>query len=310
MPFDVLNPKTIVVATDFSSAASGAVLHAIRFPKNLAACLVLVHVVDPIGNSSEEMDGSLHDMIDAAKSELGNLSSELTRQNVQNRWVVRHGNVRDSILDVAREYHADLLVVGNKGAVGGRPRHASIAEQLVRAAPCPVLTIVANEARTETMANYRRLILMPTDFSDASRLAFSFALSLALQSESALLLVHALECDSMESRAKSTRSLCTHGLNALLSEAYVRGVKTESVVRSGDPCQLILDVARQRKPDYIVMAARDGNLLDGTRLHGRLHHLMHQSPCPIFTICPPSPFQPITTPQRARMAWEMANIRN
>ena len=310
MPFDVVNPKTIVVATDFSTAASGAVLHAIRFPKKLDACLVLVHVIDPLGNSSEDMDVSLHEMIDSARSELGKLSSELTRQNVQSRCIVRHGNVRDSILDVAMEYHADLLVVGNKGAVGGRQRHASIAEQLVRAAPCPVLTIVASQAGMDAMANYRRLILMPTDFSNASRLAFSFALSLAVQSESALLLVHALECDSMERRAKSTRSLRTHGLDALLSEAYASRVKTESVVRSGDPCQLILDVARQRRPDYIVMAARDGNLLDGTRLHGRLHELMHQSPCPMFTICPPNPFQPITTPLRAKMALEMANIRN
>ena len=56
--------------------------------------------------------------------------------------VLRTGDARDSIIQAAEELHADLIVMGTHGRRGvSRALLGSIAETVVRSAPCPVLTV-------------------------------------------------------------------------------------------------------------------------------------------------------------------------
>jgi nucleotide-binding universal stress UspA family protein len=58
--------------------------------------------------------------------------------------VLAEGDVVHEILHVAREVHADVLVLGTHGRTGvGRLLMGSIAEAVLRRAPCPVLTVRA-----------------------------------------------------------------------------------------------------------------------------------------------------------------------
>jgi len=61
--------------------------------------------------------------------------------------VLRTGDPRDLIIDVARELGADLIITGTHGRRGvRRALIGSIAESVVRTAPCPVLTIREHKA--------------------------------------------------------------------------------------------------------------------------------------------------------------------
>ncbi|MGO8721045.1 MAG: universal stress protein [Acidobacteriaceae bacterium] len=285
---EVLNIKTIVGCIDFTPASDVALVYARRFAVHCGAKLLLVHIVDPAAVSPEEMDAHtvLHDMIESAKSDLQRTCAELTGQGVESSWIVRHGNVRDLILDAVRESHAGLVVLGSKGAVlTGRSSFGTVAEQLARTAPCPVLTVVP-EARWQDLEDgHRRLLLVPTDFTETSQAGLVYALAFAKAVEGSLLLVHAVEHHLVaEPMAGQVTELRRKGMQMLLAYVHEAQVQAESIVRTGDPTKVILELARERKVDYIVMGVHAGNLVDGTRLHGGVQHLMHQSPCPMLTI--------------------------
>jgi nucleotide-binding universal stress UspA family protein len=63
------------------------------------------------------------------------------------------GDAVDEILRVARDADADLIVLGTHGRTGlGRLLMGSVAEQVVRRAPCPVLVVKAPAEREAAMA--------------------------------------------------------------------------------------------------------------------------------------------------------------
>ncbi len=283
-----LSIRTIVVCMDFTPASDRALLYARRFAVHYGARLLLVHIVDPAAVSPDEMDAhlALRDMIDSAKTDIQNICAELAGNALECNWIVRHGNVRDMILDAARENQADLIVLGSKGmALTGRSSFGTVAEQLVRAAPCPVLTVVPEARWQELEGGHRRLLLVPTDFSEASHAGLVYALAFAQSVGGSLLLVHAVAYHPVVGPiAGQLAELRAKGMQMLLAHAQAAHVEAESIVRTGDPGEIILELARERKPDYIVMGVRGGDLADGTRLHGRVKELMHRSPCPVLSI--------------------------
>ena len=288
MSDETLKIKTIVVGIDFTSASDLALLYAERFAIHTGAKLLLVHVVDPAKVSPDEMDAhlALHDIIDSAKTDMQKTWAEVAGRGVEGSWIVRHGNVRDMILDAVQNNHADLMVLGSKGmALTGGSRFGTVAEQLVRAAPCPVLTVVPESRWQELENNHRRLLLIPTDFSAASDAAFLYALEFAKSTGGSLLLVHAVEEElAVEPIPAKLEYLRAEDMRTLLASAHAVHVEAESMLRVGDATEIILEVARERKADYIVMGVRGGDQVDGTRLHGKVQDLMHRSPCPIFSI--------------------------
>ncbi len=288
MSDETLKMKTIVVCIDFTAASDLALLYARRFAVRSGAKLLLVHIVDPARVSPEELDAhlALHDIVDSAKADMQKIWAELAGQGIACSWIVRHGNVRDMILDAVQENHADLMVLGSKGmTLTGGSRFGTVAEQLIRAAPCPVLTVVPESRWQELENDHRRLLLVPTDFSAASHAAFLYALAFAKSIGCSLLLVHAVEDDfAVEPIAGQLEDLRAKEMRMLLASAHAAHVEAESMIRVGDASEMILELARERKVDYIVMGVRGGDQVDGTRLHGRVQGLMHRSPCPLFSI--------------------------
>lgn len=288
MSDETLKIKTIVVGIDFTPASDLALVYARRFAIHSGAKLLLVHIVDPAAISPDEMDAHLvlHDIIDSAKTDMQKIRSELAGHGIESSWIVRHGNVRDMVLDAIQENHADLMVLGSKGMMlTGRSRFGTVAEQLVRATPCPVLTVVPKARWQELEDGHSRLLLVPTDFSEVSQAGLAYALTFAQSVGGSLLLVHAVEYPlAAEPIATQLAELRTDGMRMLLAHAQAAHIQAESVVRTGDSCEIILELARERKADYIVMGVRGGDLADGTRLHGRVQILMHRSPCPLFSV--------------------------
>lgn len=294
---ELLNIRSIVVCTDFTAASGVAVIYATRFAQHYAAKLLLVHIVDPSSTTAEEMDVShsvLHEAVESAKADLRQISADLKRQEIENHWLVRHGDVRDLILEVVHEHHADLLVLGSKGMVlAGRSRYGNTAEKLMRAAPCPVLTVVPDARWQELKDDHRRLLLVPTDFSEASQVALLYAISFAQSVRAKLLLLHAVENHPPEPIGRHLAELRSDGMHRLLAYAHAANVEAECVIRTGSVLNLTLAMANEHKADYIVLGVRGGNLVDGTRLRGLICDLIRQSPCPVLSTYTGTPRAPV-----------------
>ncbi len=140
-------PKHILVPTDFSEAGDAAIEYAIDLAQQLGAIVHLLHVVTlPVYGVAEI--GMAHASAIAQKSMLVAQDSldrlaERLRDRVEVAPVrLEMGDAREVIDRVAEDVHADLIVMGTHGRKGlSRWFMGSVAESVVRTAPCPVLTV-------------------------------------------------------------------------------------------------------------------------------------------------------------------------
>lgn len=146
-------PKRIIVATDFSETAEAATSYAIALAKELGAEVVLMHAYEVPTYAFPEgavIQAELFDRLEHVSREaLASVAAQHASSGVSLRTVLRNGVPFREICDAAREEGADLLVLGTHGRRGlSRLLLGSVAERVVRSAPCPVLTLPLPAART------------------------------------------------------------------------------------------------------------------------------------------------------------------
>lgn len=140
--------KKILVALDFSPHSSGALLTAADLAVRFGAFLTLLHVHDaaPYALSSDfelftvEQRDRLREQIEKALAAAQQQATAAGVGNVQTRLL--EGAPANVIARYAEEGGFDLIVLGTHGRRGFQ--HAllgSVAERVVRLAPCPVLTV-------------------------------------------------------------------------------------------------------------------------------------------------------------------------
>jgi nucleotide-binding universal stress UspA family protein len=139
-------PKRILVATDFSDTANSAVDYAIMLARPFDAEVVLVHAWEiPVYAFPDGamIPGGLFDGLEAASDEaLQKALKGNEKSGVRMRGVLRMGPAWREIGLVAESEKADLIVLGTHGRRGVvRMVLGSVAERVVRTAPCPVLTV-------------------------------------------------------------------------------------------------------------------------------------------------------------------------
>jgi nucleotide-binding universal stress UspA family protein len=139
--------KRIVCATDFSDSAAPAERLAVTLAGPLGAEVVFVHVASeaPLWRESAAT-AQVRAVFEAqrkwAADTLAERAGTVSADGVTARWLLRVGGAWQEIVGAATEEHADLIVMGTHGRTGlDRLLLGSVAEHVVRRAPCPVLTV-------------------------------------------------------------------------------------------------------------------------------------------------------------------------
>lgn len=140
--------RTILFPTDFSEPSRTAFDLACALARDYGAELVVAHVVPPplpLGSGGVPMVPAVADDADL-RARLEAVRPADPRVAVRHRLVVGHPLAMDSeaegILAVTAEEKADLIVMGTHGRSGlSRLLMGSVAEHVLRKAPCPVLTM-------------------------------------------------------------------------------------------------------------------------------------------------------------------------
>ena len=140
--------KTILCPTDFSVPSETAVTAAAEVARHFHATLRLVHVVAALPAPAPDLnytfrvpeyEAVLHAEAD---EKLKQLATRLCGEGVTPEYSVGHGDAGREIARMADELGADVIIIATHGETGWR--HAlfgSVAERVVRLAPCPVLTV-------------------------------------------------------------------------------------------------------------------------------------------------------------------------
>ena len=139
----------IVVPTDFSDCAEEAWKLALRVAETLQSEVILVHVFvappiygDPLTISADKTWEVYEKAQQWVAETLDKTAAQAKDKGVTVRPIMRTGSPVQEIVDLARSEGADLVIMGTHGRGGmSRVLLGSVADRVIRLAPCPVLTV-------------------------------------------------------------------------------------------------------------------------------------------------------------------------
>ena len=140
--------RRILWPTDFSPLAKTALPYAVDLAGDAGAELVLLHVLTPpMAYAGPEIPGVLWGELQqknrvVAREELRRLAAGVKGPKVRVHTVLAEGVPFDQILRVVKRLRCDLIVIATHGRTGlAHMVVGSVAENVVRRAACPVLTV-------------------------------------------------------------------------------------------------------------------------------------------------------------------------
>jgi nucleotide-binding universal stress UspA family protein len=139
----MLRIRTILHPTDFSEQAGFGFQMACALARDYGARLVVCHVYQPPTVVYGEF-GTVPPMPTESPESLRERLAGIRPldEDIEVQHYMLEGDPASEIIGLARDCQSDLIVMGTHGRTGlGRLFMGSVAEQVMRKAPCPVLTI-------------------------------------------------------------------------------------------------------------------------------------------------------------------------
>jgi nucleotide-binding universal stress UspA family protein len=142
----------------------------------------------------------------------------------------------------------------------------------------------------------KRTILHPTDFSPASRAAFTHALALAREERAELVLVHVLATvmpmvgdgyvspQTFDDLQQSMRAQAQKQLDRLLAKAKAARVRARGLLYEGVAADAIARAARARRAKLIVMGTHGRTGLSRLFMGSVAERVIGTAPCPVLTV--------------------------
>jgi len=201
------------------------------------------------------------------------------------------GSPPQVIVSYAEENDIDLVVAGTHGRRGvQRLLIGSVAEEVLRTAPCPLLTVRREDDVASVWAV--RNILVPVDFSDASMDALRHAKELALTYGAQITLLHAVE-EVIYPSAYGIEPASLPGPRVIdrveknLAEVARTQIGYEHVVveaEVGYAPSTIIGYAEEKEVDLVVIATHGRTGLERMLLGSVAERVVRQSPAPAFVV--------------------------
>lgn len=295
--------QRILYATDFSPASAPAWAQARLLGQLLKAEVLALHVVAPVTLPEGYIPPRLsRELVEAghreAHEELDRLAESVTDPALRVSARVAEGSPAPQILAVAREEAADLIVMGTHGRTGlGRLFLGSVADTVVRLAPCPVITVRRRPDRPEASGLRLARITYATDFSATARAAWPFVVALAEASGAAVDLLHVvfepvpdrhLSPEALGAMARHLREQGEAEAERFLRDSPLPRERVHVLIRNGVVGEQIVLWAEARSADLIVMGTHGWSGPLRWMLGSAAHHVIQLAPCPVLTVGPES----------------------
>jgi len=302
--FSALSVKNVLFATDFSATSEAALPYAAAICRRFGSTLHTAHVLSDAslvmmtgGVDYVSMGTIYEDAHTEAKEKLDLLSDRL--EGIPHRSYVRHGQVWKNLAAVIDDNQVDLIVVGTHGRTGlGKLLLGSVAEDILRHASCPVLTVgpkVSGRAKLPALQSSGRdlaplelelrEIVFATNFAKSAERVAHEAILLATEFRARLTLMHVIEDYTHLGSQPGPIEEGTRKLKELIPMNAVLQHLPETVIEFGHAPERILKVAADREADMIVLGARASAEVGTTHLPwSSAHHVIAQAHCPVLTI--------------------------
>lgn len=293
--------RNILLATDFSEVSKKALPYAAAIAGKYCSKICLVHVLPTHARTSipiEPLPAQLDRDRLNAELEMKTFLRGSLLQDIQHQVRVEQGPIWDALSELIERDEIDLLVLGTHGRGGLKKIFlGSVAEELFRLAPCPVLT-VGPSVPVRPPEDFHR-ILFATDFGPASLHALPYAISLATESSARLTLLHVVSPApvldvgpfwyngaDVIGQQKTARAHYIERLRQLVPPDVNLPFEPEFLVAFDFASESIVNIAADCKADLIVMGV---NQTAWVRASAHMpwaiaHEVVCHARCPVLTV--------------------------
>jgi nucleotide-binding universal stress UspA family protein len=291
--------SNILFPTDFSPCADQAMEHAVYLSRKYGAEL---HILNASSIHVEIADYSGYvEKINAELKEaaINNINSAIKAHKADDLKIKQvlcsPKPAGPMIIQYAGTQGIDLIVMGTHGRRGlGHLFLGSIAEEVVRLAPCPVFTV--RELKEPMPVEEIERILVPIDFSDHSKKALRYAKEMAAIYGARLQLLHVIEepiypafyttahnAVSFTSKP-DVRAEAEKEMERFLKETSGTDFAADINVINGRAARDIVKFAESNATDLIVIATHGLTGIKHLLMGSVAEKVVRLAPCPVFTM--------------------------
>ncbi len=284
--------KNILFATDLLPAAQAALPYAAGLAKSFGANLYALHVNEPI-NYALPPEGWVG-MQTAVEAEKKVLREQLQRECLEVAWKIieAEGNIWTAVETAIEKYEIDLIVMGTRGRTGfEKVLLGSKAEEILRRAHCPVLTVGPDVPASLGRGGKIASILYATQFGPASLKASRIAVSLAEEYQAKLTVQTVLPSGRNDNQAGPQEEIAEANeeeLRRLVPEDAKLWCTPHFIVEYGNqPAEKILHRAQEVRAELIVLGAHKPQGVPGAATHlptATIHRVIAHANCPVLTV--------------------------
>lgn len=287
----------ILCPVDFSEQSLAALRQALAIARWHEADVSVLHVEDPLLRTARG-DARFRSRVGAPPDEelrafARSAGAPLRPVDVR----LAAGEPARVIVERAKQEAADLVVMGTQGRSGlSRVVLGSVAERVIRGAPCPVMAVPPGARASGGVAPFDP-VLCASDFSPSCRRALDVAIAMAQEADARLLLVHALplfplhaavvpmalSIEAAIDRADLRRSAAVRLRRGLPEDAVFR-CHPEVLVVEEPAADAILQVAHDEDAGLIVMGAHTRGALDRMLFGSTAQRVIQHARCPVLSV--------------------------
>jgi nucleotide-binding universal stress UspA family protein len=281
--------NNILYLADFSEPSEAALPFAIAMAQKYGSRICAVHVLlpDVYARMAPEYAGVVNEGLEQdAKAKMQRIESRL--DGLPHSTIVEHGpEIWPTLARIIKKSDIDLLVLGTRGRTGVQKLLlGSVAEEVLRHSNVPVLTVGPAVSGVQDGGSFR-CVLFATDFTPESLAGLAYAVSIARENHSRLLLLHVVrQFKRGEMLGEISAAEVIHQLHQMLPQGAELWCRPELVVKYGKPAEHIIKVAMGSGAGLIVLGVRSGDHL-GVATHVArtiTHDVVANASCPVLTV--------------------------
>lgn len=280
--------KHLLYATDFSDASRAALPIVSAIARKYGSHVFAAHVWSPLPYSmvSPEALSTLEGKEERdAREVLEQFVRTSEFEGLEVTPILRCGDAVRELGRIVHQQHIELAILSTHGRTGfKRLLMGSVAEELFRCLPCPVLTVGPNISSRFAAASEVKEILFPTDLSFDSGAVFPYLAALAAEYAAGVTLLHVVSRDDRKHPAGMDEA---DALRSAMRRMFVPQIdprcEARLLVEAGDPVERILSHARNDKADLIGFGVRQGGEISTHLRNSVPYKVMLGAECPVLT---------------------------
>jgi len=291
-----IHPGVVLVATNL-----GDLDRLMPFARKIAGKsgtrLILLHVLPASASITVDAAGMPY-YDQAGAMEIAGRALETWCKLARSRGIncealVREGQAAREIVSAARQFGADLLLLGtrSRGRLG-QLLLGSVARQVLRSVNLPVMTVGPEAHLPAEVSDPKETVLHATTFGETSRPSAALACQIAAGRHAKLLLLHVAPPFDELTRKGLSRDwdvAMLHELHALAFNCGANGcASVEEKLAHGDPAIEILAEAAMSHASLIVLGAAHHSVFENLTRDRTVYKVLAHARCPVLTLRRPA----------------------